>query len=58
MTVALFPCRTTDALWARYAVIAQAVIDDPKLLVDRQTIETMTIAQREFQQAFLRECGK
>ncbi len=54
MSVALFPIgRNIDALWARYACIARAVADDPKLLVDRDMMEAYALAHEEWRRAFL-----
>lgn len=48
---------TEGQLWARYQKLAQAALDDPKLMADRAHCEQMARAHAQWKTVFLRECA-
>lgn len=52
--VAIIPTEAAvEAAWQRYNALAREVVDNPRLLLDRQHCEAFTIARAEWERAFL-----
>lgn len=52
--VAVLPTRpAVEAAWERYRILASPLVDDPTLALNRQHMERLALAEREWKDAFL-----